>query len=225
MLWVAFRTVVQGRTGILRRFLKILRGPNRDLFTWDDIDAAVLYQALVKDSELGLLPRAWHRYMVEIDLRTWLQIRDMTWTVCRPRSQSENLLIRLAAASLLLSSTLNVPEIILAPFDLSLDNFRFGSITHAIHKDYTTKSSVTDFNSTEFWAAPNLRNWLSIRIQDQCLNIWNTHFPMSVLQRLQSMHLFLDAAVLPKVNYSSKHFSRKLTLESARIWRLMHITC
>ncbi|KAJ7842794.1 hypothetical protein B0H14DRAFT_2779851, partial [Mycena olivaceomarginata] len=92
MLWVAFRTVVHGRTGILWRFLRILRGPNRDLFTWDDIDAAVLYQALVKDSELGLLPRAWHRYMVEIDLRTWLQIRDITWTVCRPRSQSENLL-------------------------------------------------------------------------------------------------------------------------------------
>ncbi|KAJ7876999.1 hypothetical protein B0H13DRAFT_2279376 [Mycena leptocephala] len=67
-------------------FLDIVRGPDEDLFAWDDVDDTIFYQALVKERELGLFPQDWNQYMVQIDIRTWLQIKNTTWTVYRPHT-------------------------------------------------------------------------------------------------------------------------------------------
>jgi hypothetical protein len=199
IVWVVFRTMVPDRTDPLETFLDFLRGPNRDLFAWDDVDAAVLYRALVKHSELGLFPRDWNQYMVEIDFGTWRQITTMTRTVDRPRRQPENLWIRLAAVSVEFSATLSIPRNILAPFNLSPKQFPLASITHVVHENYKTQCALGTFESKEFWAASNVRRWLSGRRQDLCHAIWlSSH--LSVLERVQFMYLVFDRTVLPKVS-------------------------
>ncbi|KAF7333429.1 Protein kinase domain-containing protein [Mycena venus] len=201
ILWVVFRTMVHDpRDPPLEKFLAILRGPDQELFTWDHVDDATLYRALVKNSEPGLFPRDWHRYMVEVYFQSWLEITNITRTVDRSRRQPENLWNRLAAASLIFSSTLGVPQNILAPLDLSLDQFPFTSIAHVIDENYTPQSMRGNLESPNFWAAPNLRTWLSTRTQDHCsaIDIWLKPIPMSVVRGVQPMPLVLDPTVLPK---------------------------
>jgi hypothetical protein len=67
--WVTFRAAANDRTDLLPSFLGILRGPDKDLFAWDNEDDLGLYLEF-------LLPQDWIGYMVEIDLGTWMQIRD-----------------------------------------------------------------------------------------------------------------------------------------------------
>ncbi|KAF7333427.1 Protein kinase domain-containing protein [Mycena venus] len=199
ILWVVFRTVVHDpRDPPLETFLAILRGPEQELFVWDHIDDAILYQALVKNSEPGLFPQDWRRHMAEVDFQTWLVIRNITQTVDRTRRQPENLWIRLAAASLIFSSTLSVLQNILAPLDLRPDQSPFTSIAHVFDRNYTPQSTLANLKSQNFWVAANLRNWLSTRTQDHCHAIWLAPIPMRIVERVQSMHLILDPAVLPK---------------------------
>jgi hypothetical protein len=199
ILWVAFRAVINDRTDLLQTFLDIVRGPDEDLFAWDDVDDTIFYQALMKERELGLFPQDWNQYMVQIDIRAWLQIKNTTWTVYRPRYEPENLWIRLAAVSLRFSSSLSIPQNILSPFDLSLDQFPFASVAHVILKNYQKQLPFCNFESKEFWASPNLGNWLSASTQDLCNAIWLTSSKMSILRRVQLIHLVLDRTVLPKV--------------------------
>jgi hypothetical protein len=200
------------RTNPLQAFLDFLRGPNEDLFAWDDVDNAVLYRALVQHSKLGLFPRDWNQYMVEIDLVTWRQITAMTRTVNRPRRQPENLWIRLAAVSVEFSARLTTPQNILAPFNLSPDQFPLGFIADVVHNNYKTQCALGTFESKEFWAAANLKLWLSARCQDVCRAIWISS-RLSVLERVQFMYAVCDRTVLPKVNtfFHLCYFSRELT--------------
>ncbi|KAJ6592820.1 hypothetical protein B0H19DRAFT_1010315 [Mycena capillaripes] len=189
--------MVLDQTNPLQAFLDFLRGPNGDLFAWDDVDNAILYRALVTYSELGLFPRDWNQYMVEIDFATWRQIIAMTRTVDRPRRQPENLWIRLAAVSVEFSATLTIPRNILAPFNLSPDQFPLGFIADVVHKNYKTQCALVIFESKAFWAASNLRLWLSACCQDLCRAIWlSSH--LTVLERVQFMYAVCDRTVLPK---------------------------
>lgn len=224
-LWVNFRTVVNNRTDVLQLFLDILRGPDEDLdlFTRDDDDDSDLYQVLVKENQLGLYPCEWGQYMVEIDLKTWLQISNLTWTAHRPcRGLFEDMKIRLAAVTLRYSLTLTSSENILAPLDVYFDHFPFTTMAYVVDKNYKERSTVVDFESEEFWASLNLENWLSARNEVLCHAVWHTSSRISVLERVQCMHLVLTA--LPQVSplLTSVHF-KGLNIRINRAWLCMHI--
>jgi hypothetical protein len=191
ILWVTFRKMVD-RTDPLQIFLDILRGPNRDLYAWDDVDDLELHQALAKDNKLGLYPQEWNQYMVEIDFKTWLQIRNMTRVATRSRARwgPDNLRIRLAALALAFSSTLDGSRNIL-PLNIGLNLFPFSVMTNVVHKNYKDMAASGRLLSKEFWEGPNLIRWLSTCSHDICHTIWHTSSHMSVLQRVQSMHLIL----------------------------------
>ncbi|KAJ7915878.1 hypothetical protein B0H13DRAFT_1871625 [Mycena leptocephala] len=182
ILWVVFRTVGNNGTEPLQTFLDILRGPDQDLFTWDNADNDfLLYRILVNYSQLGLYPQDWNRYM----------IRNMTRTVDRPRREPDDLLIRLAAVSLRFSSALIIPQSILAPLGMTFDSYPFSAIALVVDKNYKKQSTPNDLGFKELWADPDLGKWLLARSQDLCHAIWHTSSPMTTLERVQSIHLGL----------------------------------
>jgi hypothetical protein len=160
ILWVAFRTMVKDQTDILQTFLDILAGRDSDLFAWDDDDEFDLLLIVAKgDGQLGLYPQDWNGYMVELDLKTWLKINNMTRRTCsRPRHGHEDLNIRLAAVSLIYSGTSIVSQNILAPLDITLDDFPFATMARVVDQNYKEQFSQPNFESEEFWSTPNLEN-------------------------------------------------------------------
>ncbi|KAJ7807499.1 hypothetical protein B0H13DRAFT_1928984 [Mycena leptocephala] len=121
IVWVVFRTM--------------------DLFAWDDVDAAVLYRALVSTANLDCF--------LGTGISTWWKLiwylaanHDHDPDVDRPRRQPENLWIRLAAVSVEFSATLSIPRNILAPFNLSPKQFPLASITHVVHENYKTQCAL-----------------------------------------------------------------------------------
>jgi hypothetical protein len=77
ILWVAFRTMVNGQTDVLQTFLDNL-STDQDLFAWDDADHVILVRIAAKRTGLlGLYLQDWNQYMMEIDLETWLQIGEI----------------------------------------------------------------------------------------------------------------------------------------------------
>jgi hypothetical protein len=195
ILWVVFRMAAKERIDLLQAFLDILHGPDHDLFTWDRDDNLDLCQALERENRFGLYPQDWNRYMVEIDFTTWRQIGNMTWTVRRPRLQPDDLRIRLAAVSLVFSSTMGVPcsipRSIQVPLCISLDLFPFDTIARVANKNYKQQS-------TELSAIQNLNNWLSVCSENLCHSIWHTSHHMTTLWRVQSMYLVMT--VPPEVS-------------------------
>lgn len=192
VLWVVFRTVGPDRAYPLETLLNILRGPDKDIFAWDGGDDAELHQILVRNNQRGLYPQDWNRYMIEIDLGTWLYIRNKTSKVYQPRSASGGLSIRLAASSLLFCSELNDLQCIMAPLDIGLDQFPFDVIAHVANKDYEEHQTPVDVKSEEFWAGTHLRGWLLASSRNLCHTVWNASTHMSVLERVQCIHLILS---------------------------------
>jgi hypothetical protein len=208
ILWVAFRTVAKDQQAPLQTFLSILRGPDHDLFVWDSIDHSDLLRDLLDDSRLALYPRDWNEYMVELDFITWEEIRDTTQTDKRLRFKPDDLRIRLGAASLLFSTALRVPQIILAPLHITLDRFPFTIMAHVVKTDYKEHPASGNFESKEFWAHSNLENWLWARVQDLCHAIWHTPSDMTTLETVQTMHFVLTAAVEVLVFLASTNLQR-----------------
>jgi hypothetical protein len=77
---VVFRAGANNRAECLTTFMDILRGPDQDLFTWDDADNSKFLWVLANEDQLEftLYPQDWNEFMVEIPLKTWLQISNMT---------------------------------------------------------------------------------------------------------------------------------------------------
>jgi hypothetical protein len=196
ILWVIFRTVAKDRTDPLHAFLSILRGPDHDLFTWDSVDHSDLSERmrLWNDGQLGLYPLAWNQYMVEIDSKTWIEITDMTQSAKRLRFEPDDLKIRLGTASLLFSTTLSIPQNILAPLHITLDEFPFTIMAHVGDPDHQKHPASGNFECKEFWARSNLENWLLARSQDLCHALWHTSSDMTTLERVQSMYLILNGS-------------------------------
>ncbi|KAJ7779207.1 hypothetical protein B0H16DRAFT_1405717 [Mycena metata] len=196
--WVAFRTLVPN--GTVHAFLDILRTADQDLLEWDDDDNSYIFAALQEVGEPWPYPQLWARYMVEIDLPTWLQIRTMTWTTDRVRSPYEggaDMGIRLIALTLKHTPTSIIGltnicvtlEDILIPLNIDLES-EFDQLLPAI-TDIGKQSIRADFTSKEFWARQNLEIWLSACEKNLVQAVWNTP-NMSVLSRLRYMAFVLE---------------------------------
>ncbi|KAJ7751716.1 hypothetical protein B0H14DRAFT_3602421 [Mycena olivaceomarginata] len=194
ILWVVFRrTAVENQTQSVEAFLDILRGPNHDLFAcdctdeWDDLSLVPS-----NDSQIGLYPRGWIRYMVEIDCKTWMEIRNTTSTIGQLQSGLDDLRIRLATASLLFSATTSPPQSILAPLHVTRGDFPFTIMADVVNRKRPESPSSRDVDSQEFWAASNLEEWLLWKGQVLCETVWQSTSHMTTLERIQFMHLLLS---------------------------------
>ncbi|KAF8124857.1 hypothetical protein K438DRAFT_1034979 [Mycena galopus ATCC 62051] len=196
ILWVAFRTVVKDQPDPLETFLDILRGPDHNLFTWDFADRSYLIGILPNDNPLGVYPQDWNRYMVEIDLKTWMEISNTTETAKRLPFEpvEDDLQIRIGAASLLFSNALRVPQNIHAPLNVAVHQFPFTVIAEIVNPGYQKHSASNNFECEEFWTGPNLEEWLSARGQDLCHSIWQTCSHMTTLEKLKAMHFVLTGS-------------------------------
>jgi hypothetical protein len=220
LLWVNFRTAANDRTDHLQGFLDILRGPDDNLFARDEDDDSDLYRILVKaDGRLGLYPSDWSQFMVEIDLRTWLQISNMTWIVSRPRHGSyENIKIRLVDGY---SPTPISADNILAPLDIHfvVNNF---PITSMARVAYYGERTALESRSGDFWSSMNLETWLSTRSRNICYAVWHNSALVSVVDRIKCMHLVLNAlpqvsSFLPSPDLKDLNFKMNRTSRRMRI--------
>ncbi|KAF7377569.1 Protein kinase domain-containing protein [Mycena sanguinolenta] len=206
--WVAFRTVVDNPVDH-EAFLKVLsRGPDQDLFIWDPVDESELCRVLAKGN---MYTQDWNRYMLEIDLQNWLRIGSTTWIARRIRHRSDDMKIRLVALLLTHASAriatrnifvqhnVNIDSLftskpaafqnILAPLNVSLNNFLFISIASVMAEDYQERSTLTDLESVEFWASSNLTTWLLTQSEKLCRTIWHASPRSSLSERVQDMYL------------------------------------
>ncbi|KAJ6551299.1 hypothetical protein B0H19DRAFT_1157146 [Mycena capillaripes] len=224
--WLTFRMVGNVQTNPVQTFLVQLRGPDQDLFDWDDTDDFTLYRVLVKDdARLGLYTQDWNRYMFEINLETWLRIRIMTRTVKRKRygSDEDDLTIRLAAILFKYSSTPIASQKILEQLDLDsiFDDFPFDSMFCVVDVNYEEASTLTNSESAEFWATPHLQNWLSARNKTLCHFIWCTSPHLSVLSRVQAMYLVLTSS--PQVKLGNVYMLTHIAAVRPRLARSVHL--
>ncbi|KAJ7038897.1 hypothetical protein C8F04DRAFT_1087915 [Mycena alexandri] len=189
--WTTFRAVVNDKTDLLA-FLDIL-ACNDELFAWDDDDDLNLHCVLVAgvDHRPGLYPRDWGQLMVEIDLGSWCRINEMTRTKDQLGRGSDDWRIRLAAIILRYSGSLTVPQNVLTPLNISLDEFPYTSVSRAVATTYKTQTHEADFESEQFWAGPELQHWVLKRGEDLCRGIWRRSPHLSALQQVETMHLVL----------------------------------
>lgn len=196
---------VQHEANPVQTFLDFLHGPERDLFAWDASDDSELYSLVKDDDRLQLCIQDWNRYMFEIDLETWLKIGRMTRTGHRIHHgcPEYDMTIRLTALLLRYSSTPITSKGILAPFDLDpiFNKFPFASIARVGEGKYNQDFTLANFESAEFWATPQLQNWLSARSEALCHVIWHSSPHLSVLSRVRAMDLMLGA--LPQASSSA----------------------
>ncbi|KAJ7768222.1 hypothetical protein B0H16DRAFT_310448 [Mycena metata] len=158
-LWMAFRASNDIDVPI---FLDILQDPvHQDLvFNHEDDDFAHWEN--------------WADYAVEIDLRTWLQIRN---TVCKRARRAFPYDVRVTAACLIFSPS---PESVFSQpvlEKLGISDYPFDIIS----KDYKPNSDHAQFASKEFWTS--LENWIRTRQLDFCHAVWQTS-NLGVLERL-----------------------------------------
>ncbi|KAJ7249440.1 kinase-like domain-containing protein [Mycena rebaudengoi] len=128
----------------------------------------------------------------------------MTQSAKRLRFEPDDLKIRLGTASLLFSTTLSIPQNILAPLHITLDEFPFTIMAHVGDPDHQKHPASGNFECKEFWAHSNLENWLLARSQDLCHALWHTSSDMTTLERVQSMYLILNGSpenFLPMYTY------------------------
>ncbi|KAF7362739.1 Protein kinase domain-containing protein [Mycena venus] len=215
ILWVIFLTAAADRTQSVVAFLEILQGPDHDLFAWDYANESDhLSLIFSNDSQIGLYPKNWMRsvveidfktwteirntawtkgplafYMDEIDLKTWMEIMNTTWTKGQLPFDQDDLKIRLTAASLLLSTTTRPPQDIIAPLHITLDHFPFTVMADVVDEKRLVFPSSRDIDCKEFWAASNLDGWLLWKGQLLCEIVWQSASHMTTLERIQFMHL------------------------------------
>ncbi|KAF8140745.1 hypothetical protein K438DRAFT_1785437 [Mycena galopus ATCC 62051] len=191
--WVTFCTVMKFDEADvqLSRFLDKIGGCENDIFDWDDNDNSVLCRNLERDiARPTLYPRSWSGYMVEIPLRTWLQI-NMTRRRCQ-RSRYD-LRIRLATVLFGYSSTPSAFKNILA---LNFDDLAFDTMARAVDKNYRKPLGFEDPDSDEFWTSANLENWLLAQSEALCHDVWHSSPRPSLLKRVQAMDIVVN--VLPQ---------------------------
>lgn len=214
--WVTYRSA-NDQTGLLPRFLDRIRGSDSDLFAWDSDDDSRLSRRLSQAKDrIGLYPRDWNAYMVEIPLATWLQISNMTWTKNRPRfrfqiiPEWDDLDLRLTAMLLAYSSTPMAHEKILATLGIDFEVFgmAFDTTAPTFHGNYQ-EQILASFDSDKFWAGAKLDNWLSACDEAFCHDVWHIAHRTRYLHYLQVIPVVLNT--LPRVRSSScVHRSRAL---------------
>lgn len=220
--WVAFRTSEKHQLNPLHTFLDGLGGPDRDLFTWENIDESLIFQALGKAGR----PPNWNKYMLEIIPKKWRQIREVTSSVDRdrvvhpgqrPRLGPEEMQMRLAAVFLKFFGSLTAAQNIFAPLVLPLDQFPFAFLAYITNPTYKKCSPLVDFESKEFWVSPKVMAWLSGHSEDFCHAVWRTPTTMSVLQRIQYILLVWTRTFLPQVCHFRRLFPLSLISASQNL--------
>jgi hypothetical protein len=188
--------MVNDQTNVLQAFLDNLN-TDWDSFAWDDEDDDNLVLITAKHTGLlGLYPQDWNRYMVEIDLETWLQIRHMTQIVNRPPEDNphprrRNMISRIAALFIRWpSSPIAFFQNVIAPLDIGIDPSLFAFMARVVDESYKERSSPADFEAEEFWTTQNLESWLSARSEILCRAAWQTC--SNALERVQAIDLILS---------------------------------
>ncbi|KAJ7883501.1 hypothetical protein B0H14DRAFT_3748766 [Mycena olivaceomarginata] len=188
--WVVYRTGVNTRAEYLTTFMDILRGPNQDFFTWDDNDDHAFLEVLTTDKhQLTLYPQDWIEFMVEIPLKTWLQINNMTRINNRLAwdSTDDDTPFRVAAVLLKFLPTPTTREKILTTLGIKLEDYgiAFDTMARAVDRDHQNWSALANFDLEEFWTSASLQDYLLAYNEAICHGIWHT--PMPLLERVQLM--------------------------------------
>ncbi|KAJ7779272.1 hypothetical protein B0H16DRAFT_810065 [Mycena metata] len=166
-LWMAFRA---SNNIHIPKFLDILQDPvHRDVILNDS-----------DEHDPFLHWETWADYAVEIDLTTWLQIRN---TVCKRARCAFHRDVRVAAACLIFSPSPESAFSQLVLEKLGISVYPFDIVTLVVSKHYEPRSNYAQFASKEFWTSQNLENWIETRRLDFCHAVWQTSH-LGVLERL-----------------------------------------
>ncbi|KAJ7883477.1 hypothetical protein B0H14DRAFT_1428654 [Mycena olivaceomarginata] len=190
LLWVVYRTGANDRAEHLTTFMDILRGPDQDVFTWNDADNSKFLRVLTNKHQLTLYPQDWIKFMEEIPLKTWLQISNMTRIDNRlgwVSLDDDDTPFRVAAVLLKYPSTPMTRERILTTLGIQLEDYRiaFDTMARAVDRSHQNWSALANLNSEEFWTSASLEDWLSACDEALCHGVWHT--PMPLLERVQLM--------------------------------------
>ncbi|KAJ7767657.1 kinase-like domain-containing protein [Mycena metata] len=196
ILWMAFRA----SNGVdVPTFLNTLRDQSCEdiiqLQNWDDEDSSLDVLLVGAESQTRIYPQEWMQYALEIDLRSWMEIRNTTRTT-HHRGFHPDIQICIAAACVIFSSppgTRAFSQTVLN--HLRIPNFPFNTITLVIDKDYKPSSNPPLFASKEFWTRPRLESWIATRRLDFCNVVWQTN-NLSNLERLEFISQALTAPCL-----------------------------
>ncbi|KAJ7810942.1 hypothetical protein B0H14DRAFT_3756171 [Mycena olivaceomarginata] len=123
----------------------------------------------------------WNEFMVEIPLKTWLQINNMTqidnreWT-----STDDDTPFRVAAVLLKYLPIPMAREKILPTLGIELEDYgiAFDIMACAVDRDYQNWSALANFDLEEFWTSASLEDWLSACDEALCHGVWHTPMPL-----------------------------------------------
>ncbi|KAJ7318976.1 hypothetical protein DFH08DRAFT_819419 [Mycena albidolilacea] len=188
-LWVVYRTGANDQVEYLTTFMDILHGPDQDLFTWDDTDDSKFLWVLVNIHQLTSYPQDWNKFMVEIPLKTWLQINNMTRIDNRLvwGFTDDDMPFRVAAMLLKYLPTPMTREKILTTLGIKLEDYRiaFDTMARTVDRDHQNWSALANFDLEEFWTSASLEDWLSACDEALCHGVWHT--PIPLLERVHLM--------------------------------------
>ncbi|KAJ7489301.1 hypothetical protein FB451DRAFT_686485 [Mycena latifolia] len=185
ILWMTFRTV---RDGQLETFLNFLHNSPPDLFAWDEKDDSYLTQTLAfHGPHLSKFPGSWRKYLNDLDLKHWLYIHNITWTVSRRRHGEESTARRIGALTHL----------------FKLDSFSLGEIPpifRVITGGPNQHKPPVEFKSADFWVNARLEYWL-VELNEELgyavrTLIQTAITPTTCMEPLKCMDLILG--VLPR---------------------------
>jgi hypothetical protein len=129
----------------------------------------------------------WIEFAVEIPLKTWLQINNMTRVGGRLAwsSTGDDMPLRVAAVLLKYLHTPMTREKILTTLGIKLEVYRiaFDTMARAVDRDHQNWSALANFDLEEFWNSASLKDWLSACDEALCHGVWHT--PMPLLERVQ----------------------------------------
>jgi hypothetical protein len=178
--------------------MDVFCGPDQDLLPWDEVDDSEIRWVLANKDQLTLYPQDWIKFMVEIPLKTWLQIKNMTRIDSRDFGwdTDDDTPYRVAAVLLKYISTPMTRERILTTLGIELENYvyriGFKTMARAVDRDHQNWSALANFDLEEFWTSASLKDWLSACDEALCHCIW--HSPMPLLERV---HLMSQAHNIP----------------------------
>ncbi|KAJ7883532.1 kinase-like domain-containing protein [Mycena olivaceomarginata] len=189
-LWVVYRTGANDRAEYLTTFMDILHGPDQDLFTWDEVDDSNFLEflgALANKHQLTLYPQDWIKFMVEIPLKTWLQINNMTRINSRAFGWNIDTPCRVTAVLLKYLPMPMTREKVLTTLGIELEDYGipFDTMARAVYRDHENWSALANFNLEQFWTSASLKDWLSACDEALCHGVWHT--PIPLLERVQLM--------------------------------------
>ncbi|KAJ7797944.1 hypothetical protein B0H14DRAFT_2908982, partial [Mycena olivaceomarginata] len=151
--------------------------------------ASTVLWVLTNQHRLTLYPQDWIEFMVEIPLKTWLQINNMTWIDNRLGwdSTDDDTPSRVAAVLLKYLPTSTTCEKILTTLGIELEDYgiAFDIMAHAVDRDHQNWLALANFDLEEFWTSTSLEDWLSACDEALCHGVWHT--PMPLLERVQLM--------------------------------------